>query len=224
MLQDGNYSLSNLSLQHWIGERGTIYNHGEPGVLLNPKIYRTAWNSIRLSLWTALFTAFLGVLAGLCDCQRAGYPAIQIGRAIGLYSVCHPRHRFWRRLYCHVHQAAGAHTGIVRDLCLAGDCFGGKTYSLLLPLGSFSHDASRPRTGGSRPDMQAPDVWQRFRRIIFPLTSAGFVAGFLLTFHHHHARTILDHLTGHPIKPRYLPARRCSISKMEMGRWQILSF
>ena len=25
-------------------------------------------------------------------------------------------------------------------------------------------------------------VWQRFKRIIFPLTSAGFVAGFLLTF------------------------------------------
>ena len=26
------------------------------------------------------------------------------------------------------------------------------------------------------------NVWQRFRRLIFPLTSAGFVAGFLLTF------------------------------------------
>ncbi|NLD43022.1 MAG: ABC transporter permease subunit, partial [Chloroflexi bacterium] len=25
-------------------------------------------------------------------------------------------------------------------------------------------------------------LWQRFRRIIFPLTSAGFVSGFLLTF------------------------------------------
>jgi iron(III) transport system permease protein len=26
------------------------------------------------------------------------------------------------------------------------------------------------------------NVWQRFRRIIFPLTSSGFVSGFLLTF------------------------------------------
>ncbi len=26
------------------------------------------------------------------------------------------------------------------------------------------------------------NVWQRFRRLIFPLTSPGFVAGFLLTF------------------------------------------
>ena len=47
MLIDGNYSFSNLTLQHWIGARGTNYNHGEPGVLLNPKIYSTAWNSIQ---------------------------------------------------------------------------------------------------------------------------------------------------------------------------------
>ena len=72
MLQDGNYSLSNLSLQHWIGERGTIYNHGEPGVLLNPKIYKTAWNSIRLSLWTALFTALFGVLLGYAIVKGRG--------------------------------------------------------------------------------------------------------------------------------------------------------
>jgi len=64
MLRDGNYSLSNLSLQHWIGARGTIYNHGEPGVLLNPKIYKTAWKSIRLALWTAFFTALLGIILG----------------------------------------------------------------------------------------------------------------------------------------------------------------
>lgn len=65
-------SLDNLSLQHWIGPRGTIYNHGEPGVLLNPKIYKTAWNSIRLSLWTALFTAFFGVLLGYAIVKGRG--------------------------------------------------------------------------------------------------------------------------------------------------------
>jgi iron(III) transport system permease protein len=26
------------------------------------------------------------------------------------------------------------------------------------------------------------NIWQRFRRLIFPLTSSGFIAGFLLTF------------------------------------------
>ena len=64
MLIDGNYSLTNLTLQHWIGPRGTTVNHGEPGVLLNPKIYATAWNSIKLALFTAFFTAFLGIILG----------------------------------------------------------------------------------------------------------------------------------------------------------------
>ena len=30
--------------------------------------------------------------------------------------------------------------------------------------------------------MAGANPWQRFRRIIFPLTSTGFVSGFLLTF------------------------------------------
>ena len=37
MLRTGDYSFSNLTLQHWIGQRNTMYNDGEPGVLLNPK-------------------------------------------------------------------------------------------------------------------------------------------------------------------------------------------
>ncbi|NCP16067.1 iron ABC transporter permease, partial [bacterium] len=61
MLIDGNYSLNNLTLQHWIGPRNTVYNHGEPGVLRNPIIYSAAWNSIRLALWTAFCTALLGI-------------------------------------------------------------------------------------------------------------------------------------------------------------------
>ena len=32
------------------------------------------------------------------------------------------------------------------------------------------------------PNLTPANVWQRFRRIIFPLTTAGFVSGFLLTF------------------------------------------
>src|SRR5512143_1741691 len=44
MLIDGNYSLSNLTLQHWIGARGTNYNHGLLGDTPTTEIYTTAWN------------------------------------------------------------------------------------------------------------------------------------------------------------------------------------
>ena len=31
-------------------------------------------------------------------------------------------------------------------------------------------------------EVAGANVWQRFRRVIFPLTTSGFVSGFLLTF------------------------------------------
>ena len=79
MLKDGNYSLSNLTLQHWIGERGTIYNHGEPGVLRNPKIYT---NRLELDQVIPVYRIFYGVpghYPRLRHRQRPGHPAFQTG-------------------------------------------------------------------------------------------------------------------------------------------------
>ena len=72
MLRTGNYSLSNFTLAHWIGKGDLSINNGEPGVLLNPKIYKGAWNSIRLALLTAFFTAFLGVILGYAIVKGRG--------------------------------------------------------------------------------------------------------------------------------------------------------
>jgi iron(III) transport system permease protein len=44
LLRTGDYSFSNLTLQNWIGQPNPLYNDGEPGVLLNPRVYKTAWN------------------------------------------------------------------------------------------------------------------------------------------------------------------------------------
>src|SRR4030067_3520954 len=51
LLRTGDYSFSNLTLQNWIGQPNPLYNDGEPGVLLNPRVYKTAWNYLRLSLY-----------------------------------------------------------------------------------------------------------------------------------------------------------------------------
>jgi iron(III) transport system permease protein len=60
LLRSGNFSFDNLTLQNWIGEANPDYNDGQPGVLLNPRIWKTAWNSVKLAIYTAFFTAFLG--------------------------------------------------------------------------------------------------------------------------------------------------------------------
>lgn len=181
MLQDGNYSLNNLSLQHWIGERGTVYNHGEPGVLLNPKIYRTAWNSIRLSLWTGLFTALLGVLLGYAIVKGRGTRLAKLVEQLAYIPYVIPGIAF----------GAVYIAMFIKPLGPLPALYG--TFTLLVIVSVAKHIPYSSRSGVSAmmqvgreleeaAAVSGANVWQRFRRIIFPLTSAGFVAGFLLTF------------------------------------------
>ncbi len=181
MLKDGNYSLSNLSLQHWIGERGTIYNHGEPGVLLNPKIWRTAWNSIRLSLWTAFFTALLGILLGYAIVKNRGTRLSKLVEQLAFIPYVIPGIAF----------GAVYIAMFVKPLGPIPALYG--TFALLVVVSVAKHIPYSSRSGVSAmmqvgreleeaASIAGASVWRRFRVIIFPLTSAGFVSGFLLTF------------------------------------------
>jgi iron(III) transport system permease protein len=181
MLRDGNYSFSNLSLQHWIGARNTIYNHGEPGVLRNPKIYKTAWNSIRLSLWTAFFTALLGVLLGYAIVKGRGTRLSKLVEQLAYIPYVIPGIAF----------GAVYIAMFIKPLGPFPALYG--TFALLVIVSVAKHIPYSSRSGVSAMmqvgreleeagQIAGANVWQRFRRLIFPLTSAGFVSGFLLTF------------------------------------------
>jgi iron(III) transport system permease protein len=181
MLRDGHYSLSNLSLQHWIGERGTIFNHGEPGVLRNPKIYKTAWNSIRLSIWTGLFTALLGILLGYAVVKGRGSQLSRLVEQVAFLPYVIPGIVF----------GAVYIAMFTRPLGPIPALYG--TFTLLVVVSVADHLPYSSRSGVSAmmqvgreleeaAQIAGASVWRRFRRIIFPLTSAGFVSGFLLTF------------------------------------------
>jgi iron(III) transport system permease protein len=181
MLQDGNYSLSNLSLQHWIGARGSVYNHGEPGVLLNPKIYNTAWNSIRLSLWTALFTALFGVLLGYAIVKGRGTRLSKLVEQLAFLPYVIPGIAF----------GAVYIAMFVKPLGPLPALYG--TFTLLvlvsvadkIPYSSRSGVSAMMQVGRELEEaaqISGASIWRRFKSVILPLTSAGFVSGFLLTF------------------------------------------
>jgi iron(III) transport system permease protein len=181
MLRSGDYSLSNLSLQHWIGASNTIYNSGEPGVLLNPKIYATAWNTIKLALYTAFFTALLGVLLGYAIVKGRGTRLSKLVDQLAYIPYVIPGIAFGA-----VYIAMFA-----RKLGPLPALYG--TFALLVIVSVAKHLPYSSRSGVSAMmqvgreleeagQVAGANVWQRFRRIIFPLTSSGFVSGFLLTF------------------------------------------
>jgi iron(III) transport system permease protein len=181
MLIDGNYSLSNFTLQHWIGQRGTVYNHGEPGVLRNPIIYAAAWNSIRLSLWTAFATAFFGIILGYAIVKGRGTRLASLVEQLAFIPYVIPGIAFGA-----VYIAMFA-----RKLGPIPPLYG--TFALLvivsvakhIPFSSRSGVSSMMQVGHELEEagiIAGASVWQRFKRIIFPLTTSGFMSGFLLTF------------------------------------------
>jgi iron(III) transport system permease protein len=181
MLKDGNYSLSNFTLQHWIGARNTIYNNGEPGVLLNPKIYRTAWNSIKLSLFTAFFTALLGVLLGYAIVKGRGTRLSKLVEQLAYIPYVIPGIAFGAVYIAMFAVKMGPLPALYGTFALLVIVSVAKH----LPYSSRSGVSAMMQVGRELEEagqVAGANAWTRFRTLIFPLTSSGFVSGFLLTF------------------------------------------
>jgi iron(III) transport system permease protein len=181
LLRSGDYSFSNLTLQNWIGQANPLYNDGEPGVLRNPKVYQTAWNSIKLALFTAFFTALLGVLLGYAIVKGRGTRLAKLVDQLAYIPYVIPGIAFGA-----VYIAMFA-----RKMGPLPSLYG--TFALLVIVSVAKHIPYSSRSGVSAmmqvgheleeaAQVSGASVWQRFRRIIFPLTMSGFVSGFLLTF------------------------------------------
>jgi iron(III) transport system permease protein len=181
LLRPGDYSFSNLTLQNWVGQANPTYNDGEPGVLLNPKIYKTAWNSIKLALYTAFFTAFLGIILGYSIVKGRGTRLSKLVDQLAYIPYVIPGIAFGA-----VYIAMFA-----RKMGPLPSLYG--TFALLVVVSVAKHLPYSSRSGVSAmmqvgreleeaAQVAGASVWQRFRHIIFPLTISGFVSGFLLTF------------------------------------------
>lgn len=181
MLLPGNYSLSNFTLQNWIGKSNPQFNNGAPGVLLSPKIYSSAWNSIRLSLLTAFFTALLGILLGYSIVKGRGTRLAKLVEQLAFVPYVIPGIAF----------GAVYISMFAKPFGPVPPLYG--TFALLVIVSVAKHIPYSSRSGVSSMmqvgreleeagQIAGANIWQRFRRIIFPLTTSGFVSGFLLTF------------------------------------------
>jgi iron(III) transport system permease protein len=181
MLIDGDYSVSNLTLANWIGTSNPDINHGEPGVLLNPKISSAAWNSIKLSFFTAFFTALLGIVLGYAIVKGRGTRLGKLIEQISFLPYVIPGIAF----------GAVYISMFAKPIGPIPPLYG--TFALLVIVSVAKHIPYSSRTGVSAmlqigreleeaAEVSNANAWQRFTRIIFPLTSPGFVSGFLLTF------------------------------------------
>lgn len=181
MLRDGIYNLDNFTLAHWLGRGDIKINSGEPGVLRNPRIWMGAWNSIRLSLLTAFFTAIMGVILGYSIVKGRGTFLSKLLEQLSFIPYVIPGIAFGAVYIAMFTKPVGPIPPL----------YG--TFALLVVVSVAKHLPFSARTGVSAMMQVGKELeeaaaisgaspWRRFVRIIFPLTSTGFVSGFLLTF------------------------------------------
>jgi len=181
MLRSGDYSLSNFTLAYWIGKGDIKINSGEPGIFYNPKIYMGAWNSIKLSVLTALFTSLIGVVLGYAIVKGRGTRLSKLVEQISFIPYVIPGIAF----------GAVYISMFTKNVLFIPPLYG--TFALLVVVSVAKHLPFSARTGVSAmlqvskeleeaAALAGANAWTRFKRIIFPLTSTGFVSGFLLNF------------------------------------------
>ena len=73
IIKAGDYSASNMTLNYWIGDAGSVSTTiGNSGILKDPAIWSAMGNSLKLSIICALIAGSCGVIIGYAVVRRKG--------------------------------------------------------------------------------------------------------------------------------------------------------
>jgi len=181
MKNTGDYSLTNFTLQHWIGKSDPAINDGLAGVLRNPAIYRAAWNSIRLALTASFFTALLGVVLGYSIVKGRGTRLSKLVEQLAFIPYVIPGIAFGAVYISMFAKPVGPIPALYGTFALLVIVSVAKN----LPFSSRTGVTAMMQVGREleeAAEIAGANSWNRFKLILFPLTRQGFVSGFLLTF------------------------------------------
>ncbi len=184
MLNEGDYSIGNFSLQYWIGvvdPKDPEYIIGEPGVFRNPKFFSAVRNTFFISGMGAAILGVLGMLVGYVVVMGRGKRISSLLERICFAPIMIPSIAFGA-IYISLF---GVSRGPIPAL------YGTFAIMILVVIGKKIPYSSRTGISAmfqpSKELEEAGEVlgagWlKRFRQIIWPLTKTGFSSGFLLVF------------------------------------------
>jgi len=181
MRHSGDYSLTNFTLQHWIGVSDPNFNDGLPGILRNPLIWKGAWNSIRLSVVASFFVAILGVILGYAIVKGRGTRLSRLVEQLAFVPYVIPGIAFGAVYISMFARPVGPIPALYGTFALLVIVSVAKN----LPFSSRSGVSAMMQVGKEleeAAEVAGAGAWVRFRTIVFPLIRGGFVSGFLLSF------------------------------------------
>lgn len=178
-LNAGDYSISNLSSHYWIGASNPRFAAGEPGILRNEAVRGAAWNSVRLSLISALICGLFGMLIGYVVVKSRNSPIAHMLEQISFAPMLVPSIVFgalYLTLFAVRRGPIPALYGTFTLLVLV-------TIAKQLPYTVRSGVSSMLQVSHELEEAAVilGASWrERMRRIMLPLTKSGFVSGALI--------------------------------------------
>lgn len=181
MTNQGDYSLANLSLHHWIGEGHSRINDGEPGILRNAINLNAMRNSVLLGLLGGAICGVLGLLIGYVVVRARGTLVSKFIEQVAFVPILVPSIVFGA-IYLSLFARGGP---------LAPALYGTFALLVLVTVGKQLPYAARAGVSAqmqvSKELEEAATVlsvpWhRRLLRILLPLTRPAFVAGALIVF------------------------------------------
>ena len=182
MMYPGNYSLSNMTLSFWIGQsQGHNSIQDQPGILLNPDVYKTLWNSIKLSTVCSLGAGTAGFLAGYCIVRRRGSFISKLVEDLTFIPYLIPSMAL-AAIYLSMFSTK---RGLIPSL------YG--TFAILALIGTVKYLPMASRSGVNSMMQLSPEIeeagiimgipWiKRMLKIIIPIEKTTIVSGYLLPF------------------------------------------
>ena len=181
MQENGNYSLSNLTLHYWVGEAKPQLANGLAGILRSEQIWKALANSLKISLITACLTGLIGLLLGYVIARRR---TLWLTRAIEQLSFLPylipgiSLASIFLVMFAKPHPPIPALYGTLSIVVLI-------SVVNELPFATRAGTSSMLQISGELEEaatIQGASWFQRFRKIIIPISRKSLVSVFLISF------------------------------------------
>ena len=181
LLQEGNYSINNLTWHYWFGESIYQINAGEPGLFRNENLLLGLRNSLSIAFVASIIAALLGLLLGYLIINRKEKPVSRLIEHVSFLPYLIPGFSL-STIYI---------TMFAKPTWLVPTLYGSLALLILitvvkeLPFTTRAGISSMIQIGEELEEaakISGASWFSRFRRLILPLNKKMIFSSFLLVF------------------------------------------
>ena len=175
IIKAGDYSLSNMTLDFWIGRNLDYLDQGDStGILLSAKVWKALGFSLLLAVTCSLFAGTSGILVGYGVAKRCGSKLANLVNSLSFFPYLMPSLAFGA-----IYLSMSSHIPWLRGFALLATV-GAVKY---LPFASRSGVNAMLQLSGEIEEaavITGVPWWKRMTRVIFPIQKSSFLSGYLL--------------------------------------------